>query len=127
MTTCFSNSFKTEGSIFNSPGCSYTYQVLGPCCRLFDREQLPWPCCRLEWKGKEPFWNRQGKRFIPDIGCKGHPSYAAYPLGWPTSNPIPFVVTLFHVNLNASEKEWWVTPSSKLQHYLNELPENWRI
>jgi len=41
-----------------SPGGQFSFRVLGPCCRLFDREELPWPCCRLAWRSKEPSWRR---------------------------------------------------------------------
>ena len=38
-----------HGSIHTSPGGQYSFRVIGSCCRLFDREELPWPCCRLAW------------------------------------------------------------------------------
>ena len=34
--------FKT-GSIQSSYGGQYSYKVIGPCCRLYDREELPGP------------------------------------------------------------------------------------
>ena len=64
------------GTTFSSPGGSFFYQVQGPVCRLYDREELPWPCCRLSWRGKEPSWNRVGRRFVGDIAVKRYPSYA---------------------------------------------------
>jgi hypothetical protein len=58
-------------------GSSFLYETQGPVCRLFDREELPWPCCRIQWHGKEPSWNRQGIRFTRDLGTKNAPSYSA--------------------------------------------------
>jgi len=48
------------GSEYPSLGGQYSFRVLGPCCRLFDREELPWPSCRLAWRSKEPSWRRIG-------------------------------------------------------------------
>ena len=64
------------GSEHTSPGGHYSYRVLGPCCRLFDREELPWPCCRLAWRSKEPSWRRVGRRFVADLAARRCPSYA---------------------------------------------------
>ncbi|WAL58037.1 hypothetical protein [Thermocoleostomius sinensis] len=94
------------GYTFYSPGGHFTYRVLGPCCRLFDREELPWPCCRLEWRGKEPSWRRIGKRFIPDMATKNSPSYSVEVIGQEYSGR-QFVVTLYHVKLSPTEREWW--------------------
>ena len=57
------------GSIHTSPGGQYSFRVIGPCCRLFDREELPWPCCRLAWRSKEPSWRRVGRRFVADLAA----------------------------------------------------------
>ncbi|MBV9389411.1 MAG: hypothetical protein JOZ78_23560 [Chroococcidiopsidaceae cyanobacterium CP_BM_ER_R8_30] len=94
------------GQIFCSPGGHFSYRVIGPCCRLFDREQLPWPCCRLEWRGKEPSWRRIGKRFIADVATKNSPSYCVEILG-PEAAKQPFVTTLYWVKLSAPVQEWW--------------------
>ena len=94
-----------HGQIFFSPGGHFSYRVLGPCCRLFDREQLPWPCCRLQWRSKEPSWRRIGKRFVPDMATKGHPSYSVEILGQGTLEPI--VITLYSINLPPETREWW--------------------
>jgi hypothetical protein len=64
-----------HGSILNSPGNSFQYEIIGPICRLYDLDQLPYPCCRLQWKGKEPSWNREGRRFVPDMATRKHASY----------------------------------------------------
>jgi hypothetical protein len=73
---------------------------------LFDREQLPWPCCRLEWRGKEPSWRRIGKRYVPDLATKTHPSYAVEILGQGCSGKT-IEVTLYSVKLSPVEQEWW--------------------
>jgi hypothetical protein len=79
--------------------------VIGPCCRLFDRDQLPWPCCRIEWHGKEPSWRRIGKRFVPDLAARNYPSYAVEILDQGASKA--FVMTVFTAKLSAAEREWW--------------------
>lgn len=94
-----------HGDIFFSPGCHFSYRVVGPCCRLFDREQLPWPCCRLQWQGKEPSWRRIGKRFVLDMGTKRHPSYSVEILG---QGPVePIIITLYSVQLPGVVQDWW--------------------
>lgn len=77
-----------SGEIFYSPGGTFKYRVIGPCCRLYDREELPWPCCRLSWQGKEPFWNRIGRRFVADLGAKESPSYCVELVDYPNAEPI---------------------------------------
>jgi hypothetical protein len=105
------------GQLISSPGCHFTYRIIGPCCRLFDREQLPWPCCRLEWGGKEPSWRRIGKRFVLDMATQDHPSYSVEILGY--GSPMhPPLLTLYWVNLSADEKEWWY--AKKPQKSLNQ-------
>lgn len=94
------------GQIFYSPGGHFTYRVIGPCCRLFDREELPWPCCRLEWRGKEPSWRRVGRRFVPDLATRNSPSYAVEVLGQEYSGRF-LVVTLYAVKLSQPLKQWW--------------------
>ncbi|MDM7327490.1 MAG: hypothetical protein P3X23_010320 [Thermosynechococcus sp. Uc] len=42
-----------SGTQFYSPGYSCGDEVVGACGRLFDREQLPWLCCRIAWRSKE--------------------------------------------------------------------------
>lgn len=64
------------GKKIRSPGGSFFYEVQGPCCVLYDREQLPWPSCSLQWKGKQPSWNRIGPRFVADLGASRCPSYS---------------------------------------------------
>lgn len=96
----------THGSLHTSPGGQYSYRVLGPCCRLFDREELPWPCCRLAWRSKEPSWRRIGRRFVPDLAARRCPSYAVELLQ-PGSRPTTTVLTLFPQRLSPELQEWW--------------------
>ena len=84
----------------------YSFRVLGPCCRLFDREELPWPCCRLQWRSKEPSWRRVGKRFVPDLAARRCPSYAVELLQ-PGLRPTVTVLTLFAERLSPELQEWW--------------------
>ena len=100
------------GQIFHSHGGHFSYRVIGPCCRLFDREELPWPCCRLQWRGKEPSWRRIGRRFVSDIAARTHPSYCVEILGQEYSRQ-PFVLTLYAVTLAPALKQWWY---SKKKH-----------
>jgi hypothetical protein len=92
------------GQILYSPGCHFAYRVLGPCCRLFDREQLPWPSCRLEWRSKEPSWRRVGKRYVVDMATQHSPSYSVEIIG---QRGDPLVITLYGVKLSPERKEWW--------------------
>lgn len=95
-----------EGQILHSPGGTFAYEIIGPCCRLYDREQLPWPSCSITWRGKQPSWRRVGRRYILDVGTKNHPTYAVRLLGQ-ESTAEPMLLTLFWVNLPSSEREWW--------------------
>lgn len=103
------------GSEHTSPGGQYSFRVLGPCCRLFDREELPWPCCRLAWRSKEPSWRRIGRRFVPDLAARRCPSYAVELLQ-PGSRPTRTVLTLFSQRLQGPLQEWWY---SKHPHSLD--------
>lgn len=107
-----------SGQIFYSPGGHFSYRVIGACCRLFDREQLPWPCCRLQWRSKEPSWRRIGKRFIADIATKNYPSYCVEILGH--GRAAPFVITLYLSKLPPAKKEWWY--ANKLAKQPVQLP-----
>jgi hypothetical protein len=103
-----------HGQLIHSPGCHFTYRVVGPCCRLFDRDQLPWPCCRLEWHGKEPSWRRIGRQLVVDMGTQNSPSYAVEIVGQARS-PEPLVVTLYYVKLPLLVKEWWYSTKPQNQ------------
>lgn len=95
-----------SGSIIPSIGGHFTYRIIGPCCRLFDREQLPWPCCRLQWRGKEPSWRRIGRRLTPDIATQKAPSYGVEVLEPGCSGAI-IVVTLYGDRLSPQLRDWW--------------------
>jgi len=94
------------GKYVRSPGGSYTYQVLGPCCQLYDREELPWPSCSTRWKGKQPSWNRVGKRFVPDLASSRCPSYAVKAKDIRGNEWIQ-ILTIYYERLTGMEKAWW--------------------
>ena len=95
-----------HGKKIRSHGGSFFYEVLGPVCRLYDREELPWPSCSLQWRGKQPSWNRQGKRFVPDLAASrcGSYSVAAKDL-W--NHSWEQVLTFYDQRLSKDEKNWW--------------------
>lgn len=79
------------GQIIKSPGClGYTYEIIGAVCRLYDREDLPYPSCSLAYKptadnlakrggfrmGKQPSWRRIGRRFVEDMASAGRPVFS---------------------------------------------------
>lgn len=101
------------GYIFQSPGNQFSYRVIGPCCRLFDREQLPWPCCRLQWRGKEPSWRRIGRRFIADLSAKRYPSYCVELMGY--QGAAPLVTTLYTDRLSSPQQQWWYAKHQSTQ------------
>ena len=92
------------GYMFESPGAHLTYRVIGPCCRLYDREQLPWPCCRIQWHSKEPSWRRIGPRLIADLATRQHPSYCVEIVGQSYRSD-PLVMTLYTVKFSAELKK----------------------
>lgn len=97
-----------HGTLIPSPGCTFTYRVVAPVCRLYDRHQLPWPSCALSYCGRQPSWNRKGRRFIGDIATTRQPSYVVQRLneaGRPTGEPI--VMTLYAERLSKPDKLWW--------------------
>ena len=103
-----------SGSIHTSPGGQYSFRVIGPCCRLFDREELPWPCCRIAWRSKEPSWRRVGRRFVPDLAARRCPSYAVELLQ-PGSRPTGTVLTLFSGVFSRDLQEWWYSRQPRSQ------------
>lgn len=107
---------------FRSPGGGFAYQVMGPVCRLYDREELPWPCCRLSWRGKEPSWNRTGRRFVPDLAASRCPSYAVFAVDqW--GHQWTQILTIYYQRLSKIEKNWWVTQKPIAMAY-PDLPED---
>lgn len=104
-----------HGDSFNSPGGSFAYVIQGPVCRLYDREDLPWPCCRLSWRGKEPSWRRVGNRLVADIAVRRFPSYAV--LGCDRGgNGWEGVVTDFTYELPERERGWWYARTPATGH-----------
>ena len=95
-----------NGKKIRSPGGAFVYQVAGPVCVLYDREQLPWPSCSLRWKGKQPSWNRVGKRFVPDLAASRCPSYVVEGVD-AAGNRWCQVLTLYYERLSRQEKDWW--------------------
>ena len=96
----------TTGKRITSPGGSFLYEIQGPVCVLYDRNELPWPSCSLQWKGLQPSWNRQGRRFVPDITASKCPSYQV--TAEDTSGcRWQQVLTLYSTRLNRNEKDWW--------------------
>jgi hypothetical protein len=110
-----------HGSEHTSPGGQYTFRVLGPCCRLFDREELPWPCCRLAWRSKEPSWRRIGRRFVADLAARRCPSYAVELLQ-PGTRATRTVITLFPQRISADLQEWWYSKQQASMDPANRLP-----
>jgi hypothetical protein len=88
-----------SGHVFQSPGSQFSYRVIGP-------------CCRLQWRGKEPSWRRMGKRLIVDISTKRYPSYNVELIGYPKPMK-PLILTLYTERLSAVDQEWW--HSKKMQ------------
>ena len=110
-----------EGNRFKSPGGSYTYKVIGPCCRLYDREELPYPCCNLSWRGKAPSWNRIGKRFIPDIAASRCPSYSVEGIDVEGFKWLQ-VLTFYHQRLSSDVKAWWYSKVPKSKPFPTLIP-----
>ena len=110
-----------HGSVHASPGGQYSFRVIGPCCRLFDRAELPWPCCRLAWRSKEPSWRRVGRRFVPDLASRRCPSYSVELLQ-PGSRPTVTLLTLFSMRLTPELQEWWYSRLPKSMVALNHTP-----
>jgi hypothetical protein len=94
------------GKRFRSPGGSFAYEVVGPVCRLFDREELPWPSCSLQWKGKQPSWRRVGRRFVADLAASRCPSYVVKAVD-SAGNEWEQVLTIYQERLSPQTKEWW--------------------
>jgi hypothetical protein len=96
------------GKHLRSPGGSFFYEVQGPCCQLYDREQLPWPSCSLSWRGKQPSWKRIGPRFVPDMAARRCPTEAVKAVDqW--GNEWEQVLTLYHDRMGIDLQRWWYT------------------
>ena len=111
-----------HGSIHTSIGGQFSYRVLGPCCRLYDREELPWPCCRLAWKGREPSWKRVGKRLVPDIAAQKCPSYSVEIIQ-PGVKSTKTILTSYSERLDSSLEEWWYSKRPRSRDSSNSAPQ----
>jgi len=105
-----------KGAAFKSEGGRFGYRVVGPICRLYDREELPWPSCSLQWHGKQPSWNRIGPRLVPDMAAARCPSYQvegvdAYGNTW------QMPMTLYSEKLTKAMKHWWITKKPQAASY----------
>lgn len=111
----------SAGKKFKSHGGSFVYEVQGPLCRLYDREELPWPSCSLAWKGKQPSWNRVGRRFVPDMGSMRFASYFVtgqdcWGFKWQG------VHTMYGPRLEKKEADWWYSRRNQKQKYPDLCP-----
>ena len=111
-----------HGSIHSSIGGQFSYRVLGPCCRLYDREDLPWPCCRLAWKGREPSWKRVGKRLVPDIAAQRCPSYSVEIIQ-PGVKSTKTILTSYSERLDSNLEEWWYSKRPRSRDSSNIAPQ----
>ena len=111
-----------HGSIHSSIGGQFSYRVLGPCCRLYDREELPWPCCRLSWKGREPSWKRVGKRLVPDIAAQKCPSYSVEIIQ-PGNKSTKTILTSYSERLDSDLEEWWYSKRLRSKDRSNIAPK----
>ena len=98
-----------SGSEQPSPGGMYSFRVLGP-------------CCRLQWRSKEPRWRRVGKRFVPDLAARRCPSYAVELLQ-PGLRPTPTVLTLFAERLSPERQGWWYSRRPEQEQPLPGPPD----
>ena len=112
-----------HGSIHTSIGGQFSYRVLGPCCRLYDREELPWPCCRLSWKGREPSWKRVGKRLVPDIAAQKCPSYSVEIIQPGVKSSIT-ILTSYSERLDSNLEEWWYSKRPRSRDSSNIAPQS---
>lgn len=103
------------GKKIRSPGGSFVYEIQGPCCILYDRETLPWPCCRLSWRGREPSWNRTGRRFVPDLAASRCPAYSVKACdNW--GNTWHQTLIMYHDRLDGHLKTSWYWKGPVSQH-----------
>ena len=100
-----------SGDRFYSPGGNYEYEVIGAVCPLFDRELLPYPCCNLGWRGKQPSWNRRGRRLIPDIATKKCENYSVKLLYFVNRSPIIWSFT--YLNMGENLVKWWIDTTQR--------------
>jgi len=83
---------------------------------LYDREELPWPSCSTVWRGKQPSWNRVGRRFVPDLAAARCPSYAVTGTDG-TGHHWQQVFTIYWEKLSPNLKQWWITKKPVMASY----------
>ena len=110
-----------KGQAFSSPGGSFHYTVIGPVCRLYDREELPWPSCSTLWKGRQPSWNRIGRRFVGDISTLRCPSYSVEGRDR-NGHQWTGVVTDYPYKLATDWRRWWNSKIPPKGHLYPERP-----
>ena len=106
-----------SGTSFSSPGGSFSYVIQGPVCRLYDREELPWPSCSMSWKGKQPSWNRIGRRFVGDIAVKRFPSYSVIGIDKQGHTWEQVVTDYTYLNSSAMRKWWYANIPASGNNY----------
>jgi hypothetical protein len=97
----------SPGDRFMSPGCNYEYEVIGACCMLYDRNNLPFPSCSLDWKGKQPSWRRIGRRFINDISSANKEVYYVKLLGCYNEHLAYQYWVFTYWDMGKEFKKWW--------------------
>lgn len=113
------------GRRIKSQGGYFSYQIIGACCRLYDREDLPWPSCSLQWRGKQPSWNRIGKRLIADIAASKCPSYYAECTDM-QGHSWEQVLTFYDQRLHREAQKWWYSKVPANMSY-PELNCDWTL
>lgn len=106
-----------SGDVISSPAGGFIYTLQGAVCRLFDREELPWPSCSLQWKGKQPSWNRVGCRFVPDMASRRFQSYSVTGIDAWGSEWVGVMTMYFEPQLSKAEARWWYHPRNERQEY----------
>lgn len=123
MLTCLNHPLK-PGKFVRSHGGSFAYQILAPVCKLYDREELPWPSCSVAWKGKRPSWNRVGIRLVPDMAATRCPSYVVQGRDLHGNCWIE-VLTFYWERFDANTKNWWYYKGPKSNPYPVQLWEEY--
>lgn len=103
------------GDKFMSPGCNFEYEIIGACCLLYDREQLPYPSCSLSFRGKQPSWKRVGKRFVPDIGTSKYEVYQVALINRFGEYAGYYYWVFTYKDMGEDLKQWWYSLSKKAQ------------
>ena len=105
------------GDRIQSPGGMFLYEIIGPCCQLFDREELPWLSCNRVGRFKQPSWARIGKRFVPDRSVIKRASYCVQQIDTDGSISSSPKVIIFWKELSKEEQSWWYSKALHLQRF----------